>query len=80
MSEAGTGTPESDGPDQPPGTAKWLNVLMVITALGSLGIVLFWAYRTFASIKKDADDVGAVFGFFAPPKRKSRLSRIAGKG
>ena len=79
MSEAGTATPESDPPDQPDGTPK-LKVLMVLVALGSLGIVLFWAYKAFASIRKDADDIGAVFGLFAPPPRKSRLSRIAGKG
>jgi hypothetical protein len=79
MSEAGTATPESDAPDQRDDTPK-LKVLMVLLALGSLGIILFWAYRTFASIRKNADEVGAVFGLFAPPKRKSRLSRIAGKG
>lgn len=80
MSEAGTATPDSDEPDQPAGTDRRLNVLMLLMALGCLGIVLFWAYRAFASIRKDADQVGAVFGLFAPPKRKSRLSRIAGKG
>ena len=80
MSEAGTAIPESDGPDQPARAAKRFNVLVVLIALGSLGILLFWAYRAFASIRKDADEVGGVFRLLAPPQRKSRLSRIAGKG
>jgi hypothetical protein len=80
MSEAGTADPEPDESDQPARAAKRFNVLVVLIALGTLGILLFWAYRTFASITKDADEVGGVFGLLAPPQRKSRLSRIAGKG
>ena len=80
MSEAGTAIPESDGPDQPARGAKRFNVLVFLIALGTLGILLFLVYRTFASIRKDADDVGRVFGLLAPPRRKSRLPRIAGKG
>jgi len=79
MTEAGTAVAESDGPDQPARAAKRFNVLVVLIALGALGIVLFWAYRALASIRKDADEVGGVFGLLAPSKRKSRLSRIAGK-
>lgn len=80
MSEAGTAVPESDEPDQPVRAAKRFNVLVVLIALGALGIALFWAYRAFASIRKDADEVGGVFGLLAPRQRTSRLSRIAGKG
>ncbi len=80
MSEAGTAIPRSDGPDLPVRAAKRFNVLVVLIALGTLGIVLFWAYRAFASAKKDADEVGGVFGLLVPSQRKSRLSRIAGKG
>ena len=80
MSEAGTAVPGSDGPDQPVRAAKRFNVLAVLIALGTLGIVLFWAYKAFASVTKDADEVGGVFRLLAPSPRKSRLSRIAGKG
>ena len=80
MSEAETAVPGSDGPDQPARAAKRFNVLVVLIMLGTLGIVLFWAYKAFASVKKDADEVGGVFGLLAPSQRKSRLSRIAGKG
>ena len=66
--------------DQPAPGAKRFNVLVFLIALGTLGILLFWVYRTFASIRKDADDVGRVFGLLALPPRKSRLPRIAGKG
>ena len=79
MSEAGTAIPESDAPDQP-SRAERLNVLVFLIALGTLGILLFFLYRAFTRIRKDADDVGRVFGLLAPPRRKSRLSRIAGKG
>ena len=80
MSEAGTAIPESDGPAQPARGAKRLNVLVFLIALGALGSLLFLVYRTFASIRKDADDVGRVFGLLAPPRRKSRLPRIVRKG
>jgi hypothetical protein len=66
--------------DQPAPGAKRFTVLAFLIALGTLGILGFWVYRTFASIRKDADDVGRVFGLLAPPPRKSRLPRIAGKG
>ena len=79
MSEAGTAIPQSEEPAQPSPGAKRFNVLVFLVALGTLGIVLFWVYRTFARIKKDADDVGRVFGLLAPPRRKSRLPRIGGK-
>jgi len=79
MSEAGTAIPESDAPDQP-ARAERLNVLVFLIALGTLGILLFFLYRAFARIRKDADDVGRLFGLLAPPRRKSRLSRLAGKG
>jgi hypothetical protein len=80
MSDAGTAIPPSDGPDQPARAAKRFNVLVVLIVLGTLGIVLFWAYKAFASVKKDADEVGGVFGLLAPSQqRRSRLSRIAGK-
>jgi hypothetical protein len=80
MGEAGTAIPESDGPDQPALAAKRFNVLVSLIALGTLGFLLFLVYRTFASIRKDADDVGRVFGLLAPPRSKSRLPRIGGKG
>ncbi|MGZ6565684.1 MAG: hypothetical protein ACXVH1_40245 [Solirubrobacteraceae bacterium] len=80
MSEAGAAIPASDRPDQPARAAKRFNVLVVMTALGALGILLFWGYKTFASITKDADQVGGVFRLLAPSRRKSRLSRIVGKG
>lgn len=69
--------------DQPAPGAKRFTVLVFLIALGTLGtlgILGFWVYRTFASMRKDADDVGRVFGLLAPPPRKSRLPRIAGKG
>jgi hypothetical protein len=80
MSEAGTATPESDGPARPARAAKRFNVLVFLIVLGALGVFLFWAYRTFASITKDADEIGGVFGLLAPSRRTSRLSRIVGKG
>ena len=80
MSDAGTANAESSGPDQSARAAKRFNVLVLLIALGALGIVLFWAYRTFASITKDADEVGGFFGLLAPSRRKSRLSRVVGKG
>jgi hypothetical protein len=80
MSEAGTATPEPDGQDQAASAARRFNVLVFLSVLGALGIVLFWAYRAFASITKDADEAGRLFGLLAPPQRKSRLSRLVGKG
>jgi hypothetical protein len=80
MSEAGTAIQGSDGPDQPAHAAKRFNVLVVLIVFGALGILLFWAYRALASISKDADELGGVFGLFSRPQPKSRLSRIAGKG
>ena len=80
MSEAATAIPDSDGPDQPPRAARPFNVFVFLIALGTVGILLFWVYRTFSGIRKDADDVGRVFGLLAPPRRKSRLPRIASKG
>ena len=80
MSEVGTAIPQSEEPDQPAPGAKRFNVLVFLIALGTLGILLFWVYRTFARIRKDADDVGRVFRLLAPPQRKSRLQRIVGKG
>ena len=80
MSEAATAIPESDGPDQATRAAKRYNVLVFLIVLGALGLLLFWAYRTFASITKDADEVGGVFRLLTPPRRTSRLSRIVGKG
>ncbi len=66
--------------DQPAPGAKRFNVLVFLIALGTLGILGFWVYRTLARIRKDADDVGRAFGLLAPPRRKSRLPRIGGKG
>lgn len=66
--------------DQPADLAKRFNVVVFLIALGTLGILLFWVYRTFARIRKDADDVGRVFGLLTPPRRKSRLPRLRGKG
>jgi hypothetical protein len=80
MGDAGTAIPESTEPDQSTRAAKRFNVLVFLIVLGALGILLFWAYRTFASIRKDADEVGGFFGLLAPPPRKSRLSRVVGKG
>jgi hypothetical protein len=72
MSEAGTTIQEPDGPDQPASAAKRFNVSVFLIALGALGTLLFWVYRAIASIRKDADDVGRVFGLLAPRRRKSR--------
>ena len=80
MNEAGTIGSQSDGPDQAARAVKRFNVLVVFFALGTLGILLLRAYRTFANIEKDAGEIGGVFGLLAPPSRKSLLSRIAGKG
>ena len=80
MSEAGTAIPEPDESERPERAARRFNVLVVLVALGTLGVLLFWAYRTFASVTKDADEVGGVFRLLARPQRKSRLSRIAGRG
>ena len=66
--------------DQPAPGGKRFSVLVFLIALGTLGILGFWVYRAVASIRKDADDVGRVFGLLAPPRRKSRLPRIRGKG
>ena len=79
MSEAETAIPESDQPDQA-SAAKRYNVLVFLIVLGALGLLLFWAYRAFASITKDADEVGGVFRLLAPPRRTSRLSRIVARG
>jgi hypothetical protein len=80
LSEAETAIAESDKPDQVASVAKRFDVLVVVMVFGALGILLFWAYRTFARVKDDADEVGGVFGLFAPPRRRSRLRRIVGKG
>jgi hypothetical protein len=80
MSEAGTAILESNEPAQPASGAKRFNVLVFLIALGTLGTLVFWVYRTFARLRKDADDVGRVFGLLAPPRRKSRLPRLGGKG
>ena len=62
MSEVGTAIPESEEPDQPAHGAKPFNVVVLLIALGAVGGLLFWVYRALSTMRKDADNVGRVFG------------------
>jgi len=82
-SYAGTSVGEvgaRDSPaDRPARDAARFDVAVLLVALGAFGFLLFWVYRTFARVRKDADDVGRVFGLLATPRRKSRRPRFVGK-
>jgi hypothetical protein len=72
VSEADTAIPEPGDADQAANAAKRFNVLVVLIALGTLGVVLFWVYKAIANIRKAADEAGVAFG------ARSRRRAIAG--